>query len=148
MGIAFIEVIREVLREQHDLVILAADSKKGLISRLFGSISTHLMRKCPCPVWVVKPGSGKSYRRILAAVDIFSDPFDEAEESINSLILQLSSSLAQMDNSDLHVIQVWNIANEGCLGGPGDSWTAKHFADYGMKQGTISVRGLSISCRK
>jgi len=119
VGVAFIEVIREVLREQHDLVILAADSKHGLISRLFGSISMHLMRKCPCPVWVVKPGSRKSYRRILAAVDIFSDPFDEAEESINPLIMQLSSSLAQMDKSELHVIQVWNFADEGWLGGPG-----------------------------
>ena len=119
VGVAFIEVIREVLREQHDLVILAADSKQGVISRLFGSISTHLMRKCPCPVWVVKPGSRKSYRRILAAVDIFSDPSDEAEGSINSLILQLSSSLAQMDKSELHMIQVWNLANEGWLGGPG-----------------------------
>jgi nucleotide-binding universal stress UspA family protein len=119
VGVAFIEVIREVLREQHDLVILAADSKQGVISRLFGSLSTHLMRKCPCPVWVVKPVSGKSYRRILAAVDIFSDPSDEAEGSINSLILQLSSSLAQMDKSELHMIQVWNLANEGWLGGPG-----------------------------
>jgi len=119
VGVAFIEVIREVLREPHDLVILAADSKHGLISRVFGSISMHLMRKCPCPVWVVKPGSRKSYRRILAAVDIFSDPWDEAEESLNPLILQLSSSLAHMDKSELHVIQVWNIANEGWLGGPG-----------------------------
>ncbi len=119
VGVAFIEVIREVLREQHDLVILAADSKKGLISRMFGSVSMHLMRKCPCPVWVVKPGSGKSYRRILAAVDIFSDPLDEAEESINPLIVQLSSSLAQMDKSELHVIQVWDRPDEGWLGGPG-----------------------------
>jgi len=119
VGVAFIEAIREVLREQHDLVILAADSRHGLISRLFGSLSMHLMRKCPCPVWVVRPGSGKSYRRVLAAVDIFSEPFDDAEESINALILQLSSSLAQLDSSELHVIQVWNVANEGWLGGPG-----------------------------
>ena len=114
VGTAFIEVIREALREQHDLVTLAADSKHGLISRLLGGISTHLMRKCPCPVWVVKSGSGKRYRRILAAVYIFSDPWDEAEEAINPLILQLSSSVARMDKSDEpHVIQVWNVANEG-----------------------------------
>lgn len=119
VGIAFIEAIREVMRARHELVILAPDSKHGLISRLFGSISMHLMRKCPCPVWVVKPGSGKPYLRVLAAVDISSDPFDEAEESINPLILQLSSSVARMDNSELHVIQVWNVENEGHLGAPG-----------------------------
>ena len=116
VGTAFIEVIREVMREQHDLVILAPDSKHGLISRLFGSISMHLMRKCPCPVWIVKPGSGKPYRQIMAAVDTFSESWDEAEESINPLILQLSSSMARIDKSDLHVIQVWYVANEGFLG--------------------------------
>jgi len=29
----------------------------------------RLMRKCPCPVWIVKPTEHHTYRRILAAVD-------------------------------------------------------------------------------
>lgn len=118
VGIAFIEIISAVLREQHDLVILAPDGRHGLISRLFGSVSTHLMRKCPCPVWVVKPGSGKSYQRILAAVDLFSDPWDAAEESLNTEIVTLSSTVARMDHAELHLLHVWDLANEGWLGGP------------------------------
>lgn len=114
-GTAFIEVIREVLREQHDLVVLAADGKHSLISRLLGSTSMHLMRKCPCPVWVIKPGRDDSYKRVMAAVDTTNDSWDETKQSINPLILQLSSSLAKMEKSELHVIQVWSVFQEGYL---------------------------------
>lgn len=115
VGTAFVEVIREVLREQHDLVVLAAEGKRSFITRLFGNTSMHLMRKCPCPVWVIKPGAGESYDRILAAVDVSSDPWDEAKQLINPLILQLASSLARIEKSDLHVIQVWSVDQEGYL---------------------------------
>ena len=38
-------------------------------SGFLGSTSLHVMRKCPCPVWVMKPAQGKRFARILAAVD-------------------------------------------------------------------------------
>lgn len=115
LGTAFVEVIRAVLREQHDLVILAADGKYGLFPRLFGSTSMHLMRKCPCPVWVIKPGAGKSYNRILAAVDVTEELCDDTKQLINPLILQLAGSLARMEKSELHVVQVWSVLHEGYL---------------------------------
>ena len=45
----FLEIIREVLRNGHDLVIKAAESG-GLLDRVFGSNDMHLLRKCMCPV--------------------------------------------------------------------------------------------------
>lgn len=128
VGTAFMEIIREVLREQHDLVILAADGKRTLLTRLFGSTSMHLMRKCPCPVWVVKPGAAKPYHRILAAVDTAVDPWDDTRQSINPLILQLASSLAQMDQGDLHVVQAWSVCHEGYLQVRG------HLSDQGVRR--------------
>lgn len=115
VGTVFVEIIREVLREQHDLVILVAEGKRSFITRLFGSTSMHLMRKCPCPVWVIKPGAGESYDRILAAVDVSDDPWDETTQLINPLILQLAGSLAKMEKSDLHVIQAWSVDQEGYM---------------------------------
>ncbi len=115
-GTAFMEVIRQVLRDEHDLVILAAEGKAGIKERLFGSTSMHLMRKCPCPVWVVKPAKRTKYKKIMAAVDITSDfPSDKKQESLNLLIMQLSSSLAQMDHSEFHVVQVWSVFAEGYM---------------------------------
>jgi nucleotide-binding universal stress UspA family protein len=114
-GTPFIEIIRQVMRDKHDLVILAAEGKGGIKERLFGSTSMHLMRKCPCPVWVVKPEKRTKYKKIMAAVDVTSDFPDVERNSLNPLILQLAASMSQMDNSVLHVVQVWSVFGEGYL---------------------------------
>ena len=114
-GTPFLEIIRQVLRDKHDLVILAAERKGGVKERLFGNTSMHLMRKCPCPVWVVKPAKRTKYKRILAAVDTKCDFPDSARNSLNPLIMQLASSLARMDNSEFHVVQVWSVFAEGYM---------------------------------
>lgn len=115
VGIPFIEIIRQVLREEHDLVIVAAEGKTGLTERLFGSTSMHLMRKCPCPVWVVKSSSRKKYGHILAAVDTTNDSPGPDQDSLNRLIMQLGSSMATTNNSELHILQVWNVYGEGYM---------------------------------
>lgn len=115
IGTPFIEVIRQVLHNKHDLVILTAEGKGDIMERLFGSTSMHLMRKCPCPVWVIKPKEHKKFKQILAAVDTTIDFPDVEHESLNTCILQLGSSLAQMDNSPFHVVQVWSVFAEGYM---------------------------------
>ncbi len=114
-GIPFLEIIRKVLRDKHDLVMLAAEGKGGLKERLFGSTSMHLMRKCPCPVWVVKPAKRFRHQKILAAVDTTDEFPDHERQTLNTLIMQLASSLARMDNGELHVIQAWSVFAEGYM---------------------------------
>ena len=80
VGVQFIELIREVLRSGNDLLIKAAENPDWL-DRLLGSEDMHLLRKCPCPVWLIKPSSPKAYRRILAALDLGSTyPQEERED--------------------------------------------------------------------
>jgi len=43
-GTPFLEIIRQVLRDKHDLVFLVAEGKSRLKERLFGSISMHLIQ--------------------------------------------------------------------------------------------------------
>jgi universal stress protein E len=114
-GEPFIEIIRQVLRKRHDLVIISAEDKNSLKERFFGSTAMHLMRKCPCPVWVVKPNKNNNYQRILAAVDVSLEAQDTQQESLNSLILQLASSMSKRDNSDLHIVQVWSLFGEAYM---------------------------------
>ncbi|HAJ91661.1 MAG TPA: hypothetical protein DCO71_03415 [Gammaproteobacteria bacterium] len=109
-GISFLEIIHEVLREHHDLVITTAEEKKGIRARVFGATSMHLMRKCPCPVWVVKRAQTRPYARILAAVD--TSACDPKQDSLNSLILQLASSMARKESGELHIIHVWHLFDE------------------------------------
>ncbi|MAT16414.1 MAG: universal stress protein, UspA [Planctomyces sp.] len=117
IGTPFLEVIREVIANKRDLVIMTAEGKGGLKERLFGSTSLHLMRKCPCPVLVMKPTRTKRFPRILAAVD--PDPEDKTRDSLNATILQLASSLAAHDKAELHVIHAWTLMYESLMRGHG-----------------------------
>jgi nucleotide-binding universal stress UspA family protein len=112
-GIPFLEIIRQVLREQHDLVIITAEQNKGIRARVFGATSMHLMRKCPCPVWVVKRAQTQPHARILAAVD--PSVHDPKRDSLNPLILQLAGSMARRDAAELHVVHVWSLFGERYL---------------------------------
>ncbi len=112
-GIPFLEIIRQVLREQHDLVITTAEEKKGLRARVFGTTSMHLMRKCPCPVWVVKRAQTRPFTRIMAAVD--PSLYDPKQDLLNPLILQLAGSLARKEAAELHIVYVWHLFGEGYM---------------------------------
>lgn len=104
-GMPFIEIIMEVQRHGHDLVVLAPD-KKGLGAMIFGSTHMHLLRKCPCPVWIVKADELDSFNSIMAAVDMGAA--DARKEELNGKILELASSLAVAEGSELHVVHAWS----------------------------------------
>jgi universal stress protein E len=100
-------LIREVESGAHDILIASIEAGNTFRERVLGSTSTQLMRKCPCPVWVVKPGQPVPYRRILAAVDPFA-PHDGALE-LSEKILGLAASLAERDGAELHILHAWDV---------------------------------------
>lgn len=112
-GTPFLEIIKEVARNSHDLVIKPTEGHSDISSMLFGSTDLHLMRKCPCPVWIIKPSKQKQFKRILAAVD--PDPEEKVNAELNTLILDLASSLAHKDNSELHIVHAWKLTYESSL---------------------------------
>jgi nucleotide-binding universal stress UspA family protein len=110
MGKPFLEIIRQVLECDHDLIIKTAECDVGLKATLFGSTDMHLMRKCPCPVWIIKPTDEPRYHRILAAVD--QDPAGAVTDSLNRQILEMATSLALAEFSELHIVHAWNLISE------------------------------------
>ena len=131
-GTPFLEVVREVLRGSHDLVIRAAEDP-GWLDRLLGSDDMHLLRACPCPVWLVKCGTATPHRRILAAVDV--DDMHPPEElatrrALNREVLELAAALALSEFADLHVASVWDAMGEGFLRGAFGNAPADQVAAY------------------
>jgi len=117
VGTPFLEVIREVLKAGHDLLVKTAEDPEWL-DRLFGSDDMHLLRKCPCPVWLLKPGGSRRFRNILAAVDVDDahDTEDRAvRQALNDQVLQLSASLAISEFASLHVGHAWDAVGLGSL---------------------------------
>ena len=114
-GMMAISVIRAVLVNQHDLVVKAAAGSMGKWNRLFGTGDQKLMRKCPCPVWILKPSEETHLRRILAAVDL--NPTEPDTESLARRIMEIATSLATDEGSELHVVHVWRLPAETALRG-------------------------------
>jgi len=113
VGTPFIEVIGKILRDGHDLLIKPAMSP-GLAARLFGSGDMHLLRKCPCPVWITRGGEPRTYRSILAAIDFDADA-PGADPGLNRQILHLASWLSAADGATLHVAHAWDAPGEATV---------------------------------
>lgn len=69
----------------------------------------RLVRKCPVPVWVMRPSLGRKLR-ILALVD--PDPDDSVRDGSNDLVLEFATSLARRESAELHVGHAWSLAGE------------------------------------
>ena len=117
VGTPFLEIIREVLRGKYDMVIKVPEIRDWL-DHLFSSDDMHLLRKCPCPVWLIKPEKQKSYRCIVAAVDVDDTyPSDElhTRQALNRQILETAFSLALSEFADLHIVHAWDVIAESAL---------------------------------
>lgn len=125
-GRPYLEISREVLKGAHDLIMKEAEPN---MSVLFGSTDMHLLRTCPCPVWLLKPGHGdQPSSRILAAVDPAPPP-DEADllhlkeeiapkdRALDVKILELASSHAERQGAELHVLHAWSAPGEELVRG-------------------------------
>ncbi len=110
-GKPFVEVIKAVIQNGYDLLIKPARPPEGFSERLLGSTDLHLMRKCPCPVWVDRPGSANPYRRIVAAVD----PTGSESDHSDRLIMDLATSLAERETAELDVVHAWRVYGESMM---------------------------------
>ena len=103
-----IAIIERVMAEGHDLVVVTAHAgheEHATIERLY--------RKCPCPVWVIRPSRAR-VQRVLAAVN--PDP-DELE--LNRTVLELSASMVERFGGELHLVHAWELYGEATLRGSG-----------------------------
>jgi universal stress protein E len=127
-----VEIVREVLRGGYDLLMKEAQPNENV---LFGSTDMHLLRTCPCPVWLVKPGRGdRPFAQVLALVDPAPPP-DETDllgikadlspkaPDLDAKILEFAESLADDEDAELHVLHAWSTPGEALV--RGDSMLAR-----------------------
>ncbi|MDD2390114.1 MAG: universal stress protein [Desulfobacterales bacterium] len=134
VGVPFISITQEVIRCEHDLVVKVAEGRRVLDAIMFGTTAIRLMRKCPGPVWIMKPSDHQGYRNIMAAVD--PGPVVDERYRLNHLIMGLASSLALLEHCRLHVVHVWKppgttLHGESSGKIPGKSFN--HFAREAMQ---------------
>lgn len=131
-GTPFLEIIRDVLRNGRDLIVKASEPGGGPLGGLFGSLDRHLLRKCPCPVWLIGPEKRTSIQRVLAAVDFdeFAPPGEDVSEALNRKILELAISLASMEHSEVQVVHAWYASQESLMRRPDLAFTDEEADAY------------------
>jgi nucleotide-binding universal stress UspA family protein len=55
VGDAFLEVVREVLHNDYDLVIKPAEKPGGVEQTLFGNTAEEILKRIDCSVLAIKP---------------------------------------------------------------------------------------------
>jgi universal stress protein E len=91
------------------------------------SVTQHLFRKCPVPVWSVYPGKVPFPRRALAAVD--PGVSGSIERDLARRVLELALRIAGTRRIDLHAAHAWSIPAEALVRSKFGAKRAKAFGD-------------------
>lgn len=108
-GTDFIETIRMVQTTRQDLVVCA--SKDG--DKYPDATAMHLLRKCPCPVWVHRSQLCAGDIRILAAVG--ASEASEANKELDAHIMGIAAEMHRALGGDLHVLHCWKGSYESTV---------------------------------
>lgn len=137
-------IVREVERGGFDLLITAGD---GAAQNFHASrLALFLMRNCPCPVLVARPGRMKRRVKVLAAIAL--EP--EAAAALGERILSKAGELADVLGGALHVLHVWSAYGESMLrrstfAAVGDAELAQ-YVDATYAQQNAALRALLDRC--
>lgn len=96
----WIDITKLVLMGDVDLVLVGKRNEAADDGRRLGSIAVKLLRKCPCPVWVVRPEHDLVHRLVLAATDL---------TPVGDLSLCAASEIARRHDCELHVVHAWQV---------------------------------------
>ncbi len=114
LGKTSTEIIREVLRNRHDLVMRVAKGSDSRRKGTFGTTGSRLLRECPCTVHLVTSAHSKP-THVLACVDTAIDNADGAK--LNEEILDLARIVSNRHSARLSIVHAWTIDSEPLLDG-------------------------------
>ncbi|HHL18272.1 MAG TPA: hypothetical protein ENJ33_00900 [Thiothrix sp.] len=105
-GIPSVEIIKQVMRNNHDLLMIAERENNSVLkNKLMGSTARELLRKAPCPVLAVHPQSLRDYKRIIATINV-SEQKGVNSENLNQTIVSNAIFIAEADKSALSIVSI------------------------------------------
>ncbi|GLX80473.1 universal stress protein E [Thalassotalea insulae] len=98
----FEPIIEQVLKHQYDIVIKGTHQHDKLKSVIFTPTDWHILRKCPCPVLLVKEHSWPINGNIVAALNVGSD--ESEHQSLNVKITEEAIHLSKLILANIHLV--------------------------------------------
>jgi universal stress protein E len=111
------EIIRQVQREGHDLVVVGTHDTRGLQRLLLGGTARTEVHECPCPVWVSKSAAKITPRNILVASDL---------SPLSDEVVRIGLDLGGLADAHTHVLDVIEFPLDRFRSPPGDSLTRQY----------------------
>lgn len=96
-GKAWREIVRQAVRERHDLVVAGGAERHIPWRFLLGGTVMKVVHNCPCPVWVTKVGPDSKPLNVLIATDL-----GEASEQV----LQIGAAMTSLIGGKAHLLHV------------------------------------------
>lgn len=112
VGKPFLEVVHQVQDGRHDVVVKTAEDLAGIHRYLFASSDQHLLRKCPCPVWLRRPGPPPD--SIAAAVDVDDGPLNRRIIAAAALAARAAAPAGGPPPA-VHLLHAWDAPGEGLV---------------------------------
>lgn len=111
----FEAVVNAVLEEHYDLVIKGTHDHDVLKSMIFTPTDWHILRKCPCPVLLVKDHDWPAEGNIIAAVNAGSEQAHHL--SLNQRVINKAQQMAKLLEAKVQLVNAYpgtpvNIAIE------------------------------------
>ena len=101
-------IIQEVLAHGHDLVLKMAHQHDRLEAVIFTPTDWHLLRKCPCPVWMVKDQPWPEGGKAIVAVNLASE--EPHHDELNQKLIRETTRLAEMVNhTEVHLVGAYPV---------------------------------------
>jgi universal stress protein E len=101
-------IIQEIMAHQHDLVLKMAHQHDRLEAVIFTPTDWHLLRKCPCPVWMVKDQAWPEGGKAVVAVNLASE--EPHHDELNQKLIRETTLLAEMVNhTEVHLVGAYPI---------------------------------------
>jgi len=98
----FEAIINQVINNNFDMVIKGTHQHDKLKAVIFTPTDWHVLRKCPCPVLLVKDHKWPENGNVLAALNIGSD--EEEHQSLNRIITEEAKNLAGLMDANVHLV--------------------------------------------
>ena len=114
-GKTSVEIIREVLRGRHDLVLRVAKGHMSRHTGFFGTTGRRLFRDCPCAVWLVAAADTPEYKHVMGCIDTSTGHKLDAE--LNNKVYELSSTISRQHEARRSIVHAWSIDGEELIDG-------------------------------
>lgn len=109
-GKTSVEIIREVLRGKHDLMVRVAKGHQSRDRGFFGATGRRLLRECPCAVWLIPAVESMGFKHVLACVDPSTE--HELDAELNDKVLDVATGVCERHEAELSIIHAWSIDSE------------------------------------